>query len=122
MPRAKKGSARGKAKRRVLRDAKGYRGGRSTLYRTAKEAVLRAGVYAFRDRRARKRDFRSLWVIRLSAACAQHGIMYSRFIAGLRAADIIINRKMLSEIAIHDPKGFEAIAALAKEHLPSAAA
>lgn len=116
MPRARAGAARHRKKVRVLKAAKGYRGGRSKLYRTAKEAIVRAGVYAYRDRRARKRDFRGLWITRLTAACRQRGINYSRFIFGLSAAGVIINRKMLSEIAIADPDGFDAIVSLAKEH------
>ena len=122
MPRARSGSARHRRKVRVLRAAKGYRGGRSKLYRTALDAVTRAGVGAFRDRRARKRQFRSLWVTRLTAACRQRGIAYSRFIFGLKAASIIINRKMLSEVAIHDPAAFDAIADIAKAHQPAQAA
>lgn len=122
MPRAIKGAARNRKKKRVLKAAKGYHGSRSKQYRTAKHAVLRAGVYAYRDRRARKRDFRSLWITRLTAACRMRGIMYSRFIAGLNAADVIINRKMLSELAIHDPAAFDAIVEIAKKHLPSAKA
>jgi large subunit ribosomal protein L20 len=116
MPRARAGAARHRKKVRILKAAKGYRGGRSKLYRTAKEAIVRAGVFAYRDRRARKRDFRGLWITRLTAACRQRGINYSRFIFGLSAAGIIINRKMLSEIAIADPDGFDAIVSLAKEH------
>jgi len=83
----------------------------------AKEAVLRAGVNAFRDRRRRKREFRSLWITRLSAACRARDMMYSRFIAGLRLANIILDRKMLSETAIHDPAAFDAIVELAKQAL-----
>ena len=122
MPRVSYGAARHRKKVRILRAAKGYRGGRSKLYRTAKEAVTRAGVYAFRDRRTRKRDFRSLWITRLTAACRARGIRYSRFIFGLKAASIIINRKMLSEVAIHDPPAFDAIAEIAKAHQPAQAA
>ena len=114
MPRARRGSARTKAKRRVLRDAKGYRSGRSKLYRTAKEAVIRAGVYAYRDRRARKRDFRSLWIIRLSAACQQHGLMYSRFIGGLEKAGVEVDRKILAVLAVSDAAAFSELADLAR--------
>ena len=122
MPRAIKGAARNRKKKRVLKAAKGYRGARSKQYRTAKHAVVRAAVYAYRDRRARKRDFRALWITRLTAACRMRGIMYSRFIAGLNAADIIINRKMLSELAINDPEAFDAIVEIAKKHVPTAKA
>lgn len=116
MPRARAGAARHRKKLRIRKAARGYRGGRSKLYRTAKEAIMRAGVYAYRDRRARKRDFRGLWIIRLAAACRERDIAYSRFIYGLKAANIITNRKMLSEIAIADPKAFDAIAEIAKAH------
>ncbi len=122
MPRARYGAARHRKKVRVLKAAKGYRGARSKLYRTAKDAITRAGATAYRDRRNRKRDFRSLWVTRLTAACRARGIQYSRFIFGLKAASIIINRKMLSEVAIHDPAGFDAIVEIAKAHQPAQAA
>lgn len=118
MPRVRSGAARHRRKVRVFRKAKGYRGARSKLYRTAKEAVTRAGTFAYRDRRIRKRDFRALWVTRLSAACAERRIRYSRFIYGLKAAKVVLNRKMMSEIAIADPKGFDAIAELASQHSP----
>ena len=106
----------------MFRDAKGFRGARSKRYRIAKEAITRAGVYAFRDRRARKRDFRCLWVTRLSAACKARNIAYSRFIYGIQAAQVVLNRKMMSEIAIADPKAFDAIADIARRHLPKDAA
>ena len=122
MPRARSGAARHRRKVRVFRAARGYRGGRSKLYRTAKEAVIRAGANAYRHRRARKRDFRALWITRLTAACRSRGIMYSRFISGLGAAEIVLNRKMLSEIAIHDPAGFDAIVEIAKQQLQKTAA
>ena len=122
MPRAKAGAARHRKKVRILRAAKGFRGGRSKLYRTAKEAITRAGVYAYRDRRARKRDFRRLWVTRITAACRQRGLAYSRFIYGLKQTSVIINRKMLSEIAIADPAAFDAIVEIAKSKQPRQAA
>lgn len=109
MPRVRKGSARHRSKKRVLKEVKGYRGSRGRLYRLAKEACVRAGVNAFRDRRRRKREFRGLWIIRLNAACRQRGIRYSQFINGCKKAEIALNRKMLSEIAIADPAGFDAI-------------
>jgi large subunit ribosomal protein L20 len=109
MPRARKGAARRQSKARVFKAAKGYRGSRGNNWRRVQEAVTRAGAYAYRDRRARKRDFRRLWITRITAACEQRGAKYSRFIAGLKAADIHLNRKMLSEIAIADPDGFDAI-------------
>ena len=122
MPRARSGSARHRRKTRVLRAARGYRGGRSKLYRTAKEALVRAGAFAYRDRKARKRSFRALWITRLTAACRARGIPYSRFIFGLQAAKVILNRKMLSEIAIHDPQAFEVIVEVARQHQAKSAA
>jgi large subunit ribosomal protein L20 len=122
MPRARSGAARHRKKVRIRKAVKGYRGGRSKLYRTSLDAVTRSGQFAFRDRRARKRDFRALWVVRLNAACRARGIRYSRFIFGLKAASVIINRKMLSEVAIDDPAAFDAIVNLAKAHQPAQAA
>lgn len=119
MPRVKTGAARHRRKVRLLKQAKGYRGARSKLYRTAKEAVVRAGASAFRDRRARKRDFRALWITRLTAACKARNVQYSRFIYGLKDARVILNRKMMSEIAIADPQAFDALAELAKSHRPN---
>ncbi len=122
MPRARKGAARHRRKKRVLRAAKGYRGARSKLYRVAKDAVIRAGVYAYRDRRARKRDFRSLWITRLTAACRQRGIGYSQFVNGLIKANVSLNRKMLSELAIADPAAFDKVVELARRHASQSAA
>jgi large subunit ribosomal protein L20 len=113
MPRIRKGAARRQAHRRVLKLAKGHRSSAGHLYRQAKEAVVRAGVYARFGRKLRKRDFRSLWITRLTAACQQRGIMYSRLVNGLKKANITLNRKMLSEIAIADPVTFDAIVAAA---------
>ena len=107
--RTSKGAARTKAKRRLFKSVKGYTGGRRRLLRTAKETVLRSGSYAFRDRKARKRDFRRLWITRINAACRQRGIRYSEFIHGLANANIELDRKSLSEIAIADPHGFDTI-------------
>ena len=114
MPRVKKGAARHRAKKRVLKAVKGHRGPAGHLYRLAKEAAVRADVNARIDRKRRKRDFRGLWIIRLSAACRQRGIRYSQFINGCKKANILLNRKMLSEIAIADPAGFDAIVEAAK--------
>ena len=122
MARTTYGAARHRRKVRVLNKAKGYRGARSKLWRTAKEAVMRAGVHAYRDRRRRKRDFRALWITRLTGACRARGISYSRFIYGLLAADIELNRKALSEIAIAAPSDFDAIVDLAKQHQPHSVA
>jgi large subunit ribosomal protein L20 len=109
MPRVRKGAARRKARKRVLKAVKGHRGPAGHLYRMAKEAVVRADVNARIGRKRRKRDFRGLWIIRLSAACRQRGIRYSQFINSCKKANITLNRKMLSEIAIDDPQGFDAI-------------
>ena len=99
---------------KVLKAAKGYRGGKSRLYKTAKEAVERSMVYAFRDRKARKRDFRKLWIMRINAAARVHGMSYSAFIHGLKASQIDINRKVLADIAVHDAEGFARLAEAAK--------
>jgi large subunit ribosomal protein L20 len=104
-----KGAARRRAKKRLFKRAKGYRGARSKLLRTVKETVLRAGVFAFRDRRVRKREFRKLWIIRINAAVRQRGLRYSQFIAGLNKAGLELDRKMLSEMAIHDPAAFDQV-------------
>src|SRR3569623_642551 len=106
-----KGAARTQAKKRLFRKVKGYRGGRGGLFRSAKETLVRAGVYAFRDRRARKRDFRSLWIIRINAAVRDRGLRYSEFIHGLNKAGLTLDRKTLSEMAIADPAGFDAVVA-----------
>ena len=107
--RTTKGAARTKAKRRIFKRAKGYVGGRRKLLRTAKETIVRAGVFAFRDRRRRKRDFRKLWIIRISAAVRERGLNYSQFINGLSKTDLDLDRKSLSELAIHDPPAFDAV-------------
>ncbi len=107
--RTTKGAARTKAKNRLFKKTKGFRGGRGHLLRTAKETLVRAGRYAFRDRRARKRDFRRLWIIRINAAVRMHGLRYSQFIDGLKKAQIELDRKSLSELAIHDSEAFGAV-------------
>ena len=109
MPRVRKGAARHQAKKRVLKAVKGHRGAAGRLYRLAKEAAVKAAVNARIDRKRRKRDFRGMWITRLSAACQQRGIRYSQFINGCKKANIGLNRKMLSEIAIADPQGFDVI-------------
>ena len=114
MPRVRKGQARHQAKKRILKAVKGHRNPSGRLYRSAKQAVVRAAVNARIDRKRRKRDFRGLWIVRLSAACRQRDIKYSRFINGCKKANIRLNRKMLSEIAIADPQGFDAIVEAAK--------
>jgi large subunit ribosomal protein L20 len=115
--RARKGAARNKAKKRLFRAVEGFVGGRRRLLRTAKETLLRAGMFAFRDRRAKKREFRKLFIIRLSAAAEMRGLRYSRLIHGLRLANIGLDRKSLSELAIHDPETFDAIVAKVREQL-----
>lgn len=115
--RTTKGAARTKAKRRLFKRAKGYRGGRRNMIRTVKETLIRAGVFAFRDRRVRKRQFRRLWITRINAACRMRGIRYSEFINGLKKASIELDRKSLSEIAICDPAGFDAIVEAVKKQL-----
>ncbi len=115
--RARKGAARNKAKKRLFKAVEGFVGGRRRLLRTAKETLLRAGVFAFRDRRAKKRDFRKLFIIRLTAAAEMRGLKYSRLIHGLRLANIKLDRKSLSELAIHDPETFDAIVARVRTEL-----
>jgi len=109
MPRAVDGTRRHDRRKRILKNAKGYRGARSKLFRTSKDAVTRAGVYAYRDRRQRKRDFRRLWITRISAACRMNGMSYSRFINGLQRADIAINRKALADMAVQDKEAFKVL-------------
>ncbi len=114
MARVKRGFKARRRRNKVLKLAKGYRGARSKLFRSATEAVDRALNYAFRDRRVKKRDFRSLWIVRINAASRINGLSYSKFIFGLKKADIQIDRKVLADIAVTDPNGFAQIAALAK--------
>jgi large subunit ribosomal protein L20 len=121
MPRTRTHVAHHKKVKRVLKAAKGYYGGRSKLLRSARDTVLRAGVYAYRDRRARKGEFRALWITRVTAACRARGIPYSRFINGLKIAQVTLNRKMLSEIAIADPEAFDALVELARSKVTQAA-
>jgi large subunit ribosomal protein L20 len=107
MPRVRKGSARKRAHKRVLREARGYYGTKSRHFQQAKVALTRAGAFAWRDRRARKRDMRRLWITRITAACRMRGTRYSLFMNGLQNSGILLNRKMLSQIAIEDPKAFD---------------
>ena len=115
--RTTKGAARNKAKRRLFRKVKGYRGGRGNLLRTAKETLIRSGQFAFRDRRVRKREFRKLWIIRINAAVRERDMRYSTFIHGLKKANIELDRKTLAELAVHDPAAFDAVVNQAKEAL-----
>lgn len=122
MPRTRTHVPHHKRVKRILKAAKGYYGGRSKLLSTARDTVMRAGVYAYRDRRRRKGDFRRLWITRIAAACRMRGTSYSRFMSGMNHAMIDLNRKMLSEIAIADPKAFDALVAIALEHAKTPAA
>ena len=117
MPRSTGGPTHARKRKRVLKRAKGFRAGPGTLYRQALEFTLRAGKYAYRDRRQKKRHFRQLWVTRLAAALRERGVPYNRFIPAAIAAGIELNRKMLSELAISDPTTFDAIVELARPHL-----
>ena len=117
MPRVRKGAARRQAKKRLFKVVKGHRGSAGRLLRLAKEASIRAGVNARIGRKLKKRDYRKLWIIRISAACKLRGLNYSHFINGCKKANIELNRKMLSEIAIADPAGFDAIVDKAKAAL-----
>jgi large subunit ribosomal protein L20 len=119
--RAKSGVARHRRNRKILRKARGMVGGRSRFLRTAKESVRRAGQYAYVGRRRRKRDFRSLWITRITAAVRARGYSYARFMNGLKKAAIGLNRKMLSEIAIHDPAAFDRLVDVARQHAPAKA-
>ena len=112
--RATNGPATRQRRNRVLKRAKGFRGGRGALYRNARETTIRADAFAFFGRKQRKREFRSLWVIRLNAAVKAHGLNYSRFIHGVQKSGILLNRKELSELAIHDPDTFAALVQQAK--------
>ena len=109
MPRVRKGAARAQARKRILRKARGYFGTKHRHKYQAENAVIRAGVYAYRDRRRIKRDYRRLWIIRITAACKMRGTRYSLFMNGLRMAGITLNRKMLSQVAIEDPKLFDGL-------------
>lgn len=116
MPRVKRGTMTHKRHKKILEQASGYWGGRSRLFKTAKEAVHHAGQYEFRDRRNRKREFRRLWITRISAGCRELGMPYSRFMEGLTKANVVIDRKMLSELAIHDSEAFSKLVDHAKAH------
>ena len=115
--RVKRGFKSRQRRKKVLKMAKGFRGGRSKLFRTAADAVDKALMYAYRDRRARKRDFRKLWIARINAAARLNNLSYSKFIHGLKLAGVELDRKVLAELAISDPNGFAHIARLASEQL-----
>ncbi len=117
MARVKRGVVARRRHRKVLNRAKGYYGARRKVFRVAKQAVIKAGQYAYRDRRQRKRDFRSLWITRINAAAREHGLSYSRFINGLKRAQIEIDRKVLADLAVHDKAAFKALAEKAQASL-----
>ena len=121
MARVKRGVTAGRRHKKVLAKAKGYYNARRKVYRAAKQAVIKAGQYAYRDRRAKKRDFRALWITRINAAARIHEMSYSRMIAGLRVAGIEIDRKLLADLAMHDANAFGVIAEQAKAALNKAA-
>ena len=114
MPRAKGGAKTRQRRKKVLKRAKGFVGGRHRLYKSANETVLRAGAFAYRDRKAKKRVNRSLWIVRINAACRMTGLTYARFMAGLKKAGIGLDRKVLAELAVRDPESFAKLAETAK--------
>ena len=117
MPRVKRGVVARARCKKVLKQAKGYYGQRSRSFRVAKQAVIKAGQYAYRDRRQKKRQFRSLWIIRINAQAREHGLTYGRFISGLKKAEIELDRKVLADLALNEKEAFGALAARAKEAL-----
>ena len=119
MARVKRAVNAHKKRRVILERASGYRGQRSRLYRKAKEQVIHSLVYSYRDRRKRKGDFRRLWIQRINAAARQNGMTYNRFIQGLKAAEILVDRRMLAELAVSDPAAFTTLVGLAKKALPA---
>jgi large subunit ribosomal protein L20 len=121
MPRVKRGVTAKARHKKVLEQAKGYYGARSRVYRVAKQAVIKAGQYAYRDRRQKRRQFRQLWITRINAAARMNDISYSRFMNGLKLAGIEVDRKVLADLAVHDIAAFNALAQTAKESLPAAA-
>lgn len=120
MPRVKRGVVAGAKHKKILAKAKGYQGARSRVFRVAKQAVIKAGQYAYRDRRQRKRQFRALWIVRINAAARECGLSYSCFMNGLSKAGIEIDRKVLADLAVHDKAGFAVLAAQAKALLEPA--
>jgi len=122
MPRVRKGAARTQSRRRLLRSARGYWGTKHRHKQQAKVAVTRAGQFAYRDRRVRRREFRRLWITRITAACRMRGTRYSRFINGLQNAGVLLNRKMLSQVAIEDPKTFDTLVETAEANTTAQAA
>ncbi len=117
MPRVKRGVVARARRKKVLKQAKGYYGQRSRSFRVAKQAVIKAGQYAYRDRRQKKRQFRSLWIVRINAQAREHGLTYARFMSGLKKAEIELDRKVLADLALNEKEAFGALAERAKEAL-----
>ena len=117
MPRVKRGVTAHRRHKKILKQAKGYYGARSRIYRVAKQAVIKAGQYAYRDRRVKKRTFRALWITRINAASRANGLNYSRLIAGLKKAEIALDRRVLADLAVHDKEAFAAVVERAKTAL-----
>lgn len=122
MPRVKRGVTAKARHKKIMKKAKGYYGARSRVYRVAKQAVIKAAQYAYRDRRKRKQQFRALWIVRINAAARTQGLSYSRLMDGLKKANVEVDRKVLADIAVHDQAAFATLATKAKEALASAAA
>ena len=122
MARVKRGMMSLNKRRKVLKAVKGFRGARGRTYKAANEALLHSLIYAFRDRRVRKRDFRALWITRINAAARQEGLTYSRLMSGLKKEGLAINRKVLADLALNDQAAFSQLLAIAKKHQPKAAA
>ena len=122
MPRIRKGAARAQARKKILRAARGYYGVKHKHKYHARNAVIRAGVFAYRDRRTRKRDMRALWITRITAACRMRGTRYSRFMNGIKLGNVNLNRKMLSQLAIEEPGVFDELVTIGEQHATSPAA
>ena len=122
MARVKRGVIALKKRNKVLKAVKGFRGARGRTYRAANEALLHSLIYAFRDRRRRKRDFRALWITRINAAARAEGLTYSRLVSGLKKEGLTLNRKMLADLAMNDEAGFAKLLEIAKKHMPASAA
>ncbi len=122
MVRARSKAPKSRRRKRLRHLTQGYRQARHNLYRQAVVTLIRARVYAYRDRKVRKREFRALWIIRINAACRQRGLRYSQFLHGLQLAQVALDRKSLAELAVRDPEVFDQLVALARQHLPAAPA
>lgn len=122
MARVKRGVQARRRHKKILKQAKGYYGARSRVFRVAVQAVTKAGQYAYRDRKVRKRQFRRLWIVRINAAAREHGLSYSRFMNGLKRAEVELDRSVLADLAVNDAEAFANLAKLAKEHLETAPA